>query len=64
MARDEGIGASIRHTSTRRCGIVTIDVCPACGYPTIGPDLCAFCRPLDGEWMPTPFDDVRIESSG
>jgi hypothetical protein len=31
---------------------VTIDVCPACGYPTVGPDLCAFCRPLDGEWMP------------
>jgi len=45
-------------------GIVTIDVCPACGYPTVGPDLCAFCRPLDGEWMPTPFDDVRNELSG
>lgn len=39
---------------------MTIDVCPACGYPTVGPDLCAFCRPLDGEWMPTPFDDVRM----
>ena len=21
------------------------DVCPACGYPTMGPGLCAFCRP-------------------
>jgi|HubBroStandDraft_3_1064219.scaffolds.fasta_scaffold29114_3 hypothetical protein len=52
MAEEEGIAGSIRHTSTRRCGTVTIDVCPACGYPTIGPDLCAFCRPLDAEWMP------------
>ena len=25
---------------------MTVDICPACGYPTIGPDLCAFCRPL------------------
>jgi hypothetical protein len=24
---------------------VTIDICPACGYPTIGPDVCFFCRP-------------------
>ena len=22
---------------------MTIGVCPACGYPTLGPDLCAFC---------------------
>ena len=43
---------------------MTIDVCPACGYPTVGPDLCAFCRPLDGEWMPTPFDDVRMSRQG
>ena len=43
---------------------MTIDVCPACGYPTVGPDLCAFCRPLDGEWMPTPFDDVRMSYQG
>lgn len=21
-----------------------VAVCPACGYPTIGPELCAFCR--------------------
>jgi hypothetical protein len=44
--------------------MATIDVCPACGYPTLGPDLCAFCRPLDGEWMPTPFDDVRMSCRG
>jgi hypothetical protein len=43
---------------------VTIDVCPACGYPTVGPYLCAFCRPLDGEWMPRPFDDVRMSCEG
>ena len=25
---------------------MTIDVCSACGYPTLGPDLCNFCQPL------------------
>ena len=25
---------------------MTVEICPACGYPTIGADLCAFCRPL------------------
>jgi hypothetical protein len=25
---------------------VTIDVCLACGYPTVGPDLCFYCRPV------------------
>jgi hypothetical protein len=20
-------------------------ICPACGYPTINPGLCAYCRP-------------------
>jgi hypothetical protein len=25
---------------------VTVDVCPACGYPTIGAEPCAFCRPV------------------
>ncbi|WP_375489473.1 hypothetical protein [uncultured Mycobacterium sp.] len=24
---------------------MTVDVCPACGYPTIGPEVCFFCRP-------------------
>lgn len=24
---------------------MTTAICPACGYPTVGPDLCAFCRP-------------------
>ena len=37
---------------------MTIDVCSACGYPTLGPDLCAFCRPLDGE------DHVRMSCRG
>jgi hypothetical protein len=26
---------------------VTINVCPACGYPTVGPDLCSYCRPVE-----------------
>jgi hypothetical protein len=25
---------------------MSIDMCPACGYPTIGRDVCSFCRPL------------------
>jgi hypothetical protein len=25
---------------------VTVDVCRACGYPTVGPDLCFYCRPV------------------
>jgi hypothetical protein len=25
--------------------VATSYVCPACGYPTLGPALCAFCRP-------------------
>ncbi len=33
--------------TAERYGILTVDVCPACGYPTIGPDLCAFCRPVE-----------------
>lgn len=24
---------------------MTTHVCPACGYPTLKPDLCAFCCP-------------------
>jgi hypothetical protein len=27
-----------------RQGITAI--CPACGYPTVRPDLCASCRPV------------------
>lgn len=23
-----------------------VSVCAACGYPTLGPDVCYFCRPL------------------
>ncbi len=26
---------------------MAVEVCPACGYPTIGPDPCAFCRPIE-----------------
>ncbi len=36
-----------------------VAVCPACGYPTIGPDLCAFCRDVV---MLTDGRDVRAES--
>ncbi|WP_156738293.1 MULTISPECIES: hypothetical protein [unclassified Mycobacterium] len=26
---------------------MTVEVCPACGYPTLGPELCAFCRSVE-----------------
>jgi hypothetical protein len=35
---------------------VAIDVCPACGYPTVGPDLCYYCRPVE-----TLTDDRTFE---
>jgi hypothetical protein len=25
---------------------VNIAICPSCGYPTLGPDLCFYCRPV------------------
>jgi hypothetical protein len=25
---------------------VAINICPACGYPTIGPEPCAVCRSI------------------
>ncbi len=37
---------------------MTIDrryiVCAACGYPTLGPDVCYYCRPLVATAL-TPF---------
>jgi hypothetical protein len=24
--------------------MVTVAICPACGYPTVAPDLCFYCR--------------------
>lgn len=28
-------------------------ICPACGYPSIGMDLCAYCRPLAAGMTPS-----------
>lgn len=25
---------------------MTVAVCPGCGYPTLGPALCYYCRPM------------------
>ena len=33
---------------------MTIHVCVACGYPTVGPDLCFYCRPVVAKTLP-PF---------
>lgn len=32
--------------------LTTSSICPACGYPTIGMDLCAYCRPLAQDFLP------------
>ncbi len=29
-------------------------ICPACGYPSLGMDLCAYCRPLAQGLTPAP----------
>jgi hypothetical protein len=50
-----------RISAIRRFGIVTVDICPACGYPTIGPELCSFCRPLVAE---TPAADLGFAPHG
>ncbi|MDX1887303.1 hypothetical protein [Mycolicibacterium sp. 120270] len=32
---------------TSAAQLLTISsICPACGYPTLGMGLCAYCRPL------------------
>jgi hypothetical protein len=48
---------------------VSIDICPACGYPTIGPELCAFCRPIevltgDQTWASVPSVELHRGSAG
>lgn len=37
-----------------------VDVCPACGYPTLGPDLCSVCRPLVAKTL-TPSSNPLAE---
>lgn len=56
-----GMQRSVEHTCTTREEVqnVIVAVCPACGYPTIGPDLCAFCRDVV---MLTDRRDVRAET--
>lgn len=31
-----------------------VNLCAACGYPTLGPDVCYYCRPLVAATL-TPF---------
>jgi hypothetical protein len=28
---------------------ITVAVCGGCGYPTLGPDLCAYCQKLTAD---------------
>lgn len=35
-----------------------IDICPACGYPTLGVELCAYCVPVQSMNGHHPFHSV------
>ena len=37
---------------------MTIDVCPACGDPTIGSDLCSCCRPVEAQTNDRMFEPM------
>ena len=44
----DGLGADsvMDNLATASADPVTIlAICPACGYPTLGSGLCAYCRP-------------------
>jgi hypothetical protein len=41
---------------------MSVDVCPACGYPTIGPELCAFCRPVEMLRGDMTFERIALRS--
>lgn len=34
--------------------LTTSSICPACGYPSLGMNLCAYCRPLAEGLTPAP----------
>ncbi|HZQ32155.1 MAG TPA: hypothetical protein VFB19_10515 [Mycobacterium sp.] len=36
---------------------MTVDVCPACGYPTVGPGPCFFCLPVVATPDDQPYED-------
>ena len=41
-----GADSGMDNSATELADPVTIlAICPACGYPTLGTGLCAYCRP-------------------
>ncbi|MBB3601675.1 hypothetical protein FHT40_001308 [Mycolicibacterium sp. BK556] len=39
---------------------MALDICPACGYPTIGANMCAACSlaaPADAQW-PVVYEEA------
>lgn len=38
---------------------MTIDICPACGYPMIGVELCAYCVPVQAVSGHYPIHSLR-----
>lgn len=36
-----------------------IDICPACGYPTVGVELCAYCVPVQAASGGHPILSLR-----
>jgi hypothetical protein len=47
--------------------MMTVAICPACGYPTIAPDLCFYCRPVAiiplQDAVTKPNDSYRLSPS-
>jgi hypothetical protein len=39
-------GPTDRPTVTATDTLTAVTDCPSCGYPKVGPGLCAYCRPV------------------
>jgi hypothetical protein len=39
-----------------------VTICPACGYPTIGLDLCPYCRPVEMLTVSRTFEPMLFAS--
>ncbi|MFS0897518.1 hypothetical protein [Mycolicibacterium litorale] len=41
-----GIGVDLAHLDAISPAAPATAICSACGYPTMQPGLCAYCRPV------------------
>jgi hypothetical protein len=45
--RDTSADLLLRNTVATAAELLTLSsICPACGYPSLDMELCAYCRPL------------------